>query len=42
LWTADFKEEKAVDLEYRYVEDTMPCGVLAPNAAMHENLGKFF
>ena len=40
LWTAEFKEEiaalfhKAVDLEYRYAEDTMPCGVLGMNASM--------
>jgi len=40
LWTADFKEEinalfrTAVDLEYRYAEDTMPRGVLGMNAAM--------
>jgi ribonucleoside-diphosphate reductase beta chain len=40
LWTAQFKEEinalfhKAVDLEYRYAEDTMPRGVLGLNASM--------
>jgi ribonucleoside-diphosphate reductase beta chain len=40
LWTADFKAEikvlfqKAVDLEYRYAEDTMPRGVLGMNASM--------
>jgi ribonucleoside-diphosphate reductase beta chain len=40
LWTAEFREEikglflKAVDLEYRYAEDTMPRGVLGLNAAM--------
>jgi ribonucleoside-diphosphate reductase beta chain len=40
LWTADFKAEiralflKAVDLEYRYAEDTMPRGVLGLNASM--------
>jgi ribonucleoside-diphosphate reductase beta chain len=40
LWTADFRAEihdimkKAVDLEYRYAEDTMPRGVLGLNAPM--------
>jgi ribonucleoside-diphosphate reductase beta chain len=40
LWTADFKAEikalfmKAVELEYRYAEDTMPRGVLGLNASM--------
>jgi len=40
LWTAAFKEEiaalfhKAVELEYRYAEDTMPRGVLGMNASM--------
>ena len=40
LWTADFKNEikglfmKAVELEYRYAEDTMPRGVLGLNASM--------
>jgi len=40
LWTADFKAEiralfeKAVALEYRYAEDTMPRGVLGMNASM--------
>ena len=40
LWTAAFKGEiralflKAVDLEYRYAEDTMPRGVLGMNASM--------
>ena len=40
LWTAQFKDEikalflKAVDLEYRYAEDTMPRGVLGLNASM--------
>ncbi len=47
LWTAAFKEEitalfhKAVDLEYRYAEDTMPRGVLGMNAAMMEDYLKF-
>ena len=40
LWTAQFKDEikalflQAVDLEYRYAEDTMPRGVLGLNASM--------
>jgi ribonucleoside-diphosphate reductase beta chain len=40
LWTATFKAEiktlfeKAVELEYRYAEDTMPRGVLGMNASM--------
>ncbi len=40
LWTAEFKAEikllfeQAVDLEYRYAEDTMPRGVLGMNASM--------
>ena len=40
LWTAGFKAEikslfeKAVELEYRYAEDTMPRGVLGMNASM--------
>jgi len=40
LWTPEFREEiqrlmqKAVDLEYRYAEDTMPRGVLGLNATM--------
>jgi ribonucleoside-diphosphate reductase beta chain len=40
LWTAEFKAEinqlfkQAVDLEYRYAEDTMPRGVLGLNASM--------
>ena len=40
LWTAAFREEvqqlfrKAVELEYRYAEDTMPRGVLGLNASM--------
>jgi ribonucleoside-diphosphate reductase beta chain len=40
LWTAAFKAEiralfeKAVQLEYRYAEDTMPRGVLGMNASM--------
>ena len=40
LWTPQFKDEikalflKAVELEYRYAEDTMPRGVLGLNASM--------
>ncbi len=40
LWTAELREEvrgimrTAVDLEYRYAEDTMPRGVLGLNAPM--------
>ncbi|MCS6811332.1 MAG: ribonucleotide-diphosphate reductase subunit beta [Tepidimonas sp.] len=40
LWTPEFKREikelflTAVDLEYRYAEDTMPRGVLGLNASM--------
>ena len=40
LWTPEFKTdiralfEKAVELEYRYAEDTMPRGVLGLNASM--------
>jgi ribonucleoside-diphosphate reductase beta chain len=40
LWTPEFRAElkeiflKAVDLEYRYAEDTMPRGVLGLNANM--------
>jgi ribonucleoside-diphosphate reductase beta chain len=40
LWTAEFKAEikalflQAVELEYRYAEDTMPRGVLGMNASM--------
>ncbi|MFM1879879.1 MAG: hypothetical protein RLZZ344_113 [Pseudomonadota bacterium] len=40
LWTPEFRSElqalfmKAVDLEYRYAEDTMPRGVLGLNASM--------
>ena len=40
LWTASFKAEikalflKAVELEYKYAEDTMPRGVLGMNASM--------
>ena len=40
LWTSEFKAEinalfmEAVELEYRYAEDTMPRGVLGLNASM--------
>ena len=40
LWTTEFKAEikalfeRAVELEYRYAEDTMPRGVLGMNASM--------
>ncbi len=40
LWTAEFKAEikalfmEAVELEYKYAEDTMPRGVLGMNASM--------
>ena len=40
LWTPEFKAEikglfeQAVELEYRYAEDTMPRGVLGTNASM--------
>jgi len=46
-WTAEFREEikglflKAVDLEYRYAEDTMPRGVLGLNAAMFKGYLRF-
>ncbi len=47
LWTAEFRQEiaelfkKAVDLEYRYAEDTMPRGVLGLNAAMFKGYLRF-
>ncbi len=40
LWTAEFRDEvtalfhQAIELEYRYAEDTMPRGVLGMNASM--------
>ena len=43
LWTPEFKAEikeifmKAVELEYRYAEDTMPRGVLGMNASMFKD-----
>ncbi len=47
LWTNAFKEEiqglmqKAVELEYRYAEDTMPRGVLGLNASMFKEYLRF-
>jgi ribonucleoside-diphosphate reductase beta chain len=47
LWTPAFREEivglfhKAVELEYRYAEDTMPRGVLGLNAAMFKEYLRF-
>jgi len=47
LWTADFKAEirelfkEAVELEYRYAEDTMPRGVLGLNASMFKSYLRF-
>ncbi|MBI4190275.1 MAG: ribonucleotide-diphosphate reductase subunit beta [Betaproteobacteria bacterium] len=47
LWTQEFRQEiheimrKAVDLEYRYAEDTMPRGVLGLNAPMFKEYLRF-
>jgi len=47
LWTAEFKAEitgifrQAVDLEYKYAEDTMPRGVLGLNASMFKGYLRF-
>lgn len=47
LWTAAFRQEiaelfkKAVELEYRYAEDTMPRGVLGLNALMFKAYLRF-
>jgi len=47
LWTAEFRAEireifkAAVDLEYRYAEDTMPRGVLGLNASMFKSYLRF-
>ncbi|KXW55764.1 ribonucleotide-diphosphate reductase subunit beta [Ferrovum sp. PN-J185] len=47
LWTESFKNEvkelmqKAVELEYRYAEDTMPRGVLGLNAHMFKEYLRF-
>ncbi|MET3120070.1 ribonucleoside-diphosphate reductase beta chain [Undibacterium sp. GrIS 1.8] len=47
LWTATFRDEikslflRAVELEYRYAEDTMPRGVLGLNAPMFKGYLRF-
>jgi ribonucleoside-diphosphate reductase beta chain len=47
LWTAEFRDEiralflQAVELEYRYAEDTMPRGVLGLNATMFKGYLRF-
>jgi ribonucleoside-diphosphate reductase beta chain len=47
LWTPEFREEiqalirHAVELEYRYAEDTMPRGVLGLNAPMFKEYLRF-
>jgi ribonucleoside-diphosphate reductase beta chain len=47
LWTPEFRAEitelfkEAVELEYRYAEDTMPRGVLGLNAAMFKGYLRF-
>ena len=47
LWTPEFRDEiralmkQAVELEYRYAEDTMPRGVLGLNAAMFKEYLRF-
>ncbi|WP_020651979.1 ribonucleotide-diphosphate reductase subunit beta [Massilia niastensis] len=47
LWTPEFRDEikqlflKAVELEYRYAEDTMPRGVLGLNAPMFKGYLRF-
>ncbi len=47
LWTNEFQEElkalflEAVELEYRYAEDTMPRGVLGLNAPMFKGYLRF-
>jgi len=47
LWTPEFREEirglmrRAVDLEYRYAEDTMPRGVLGLNASQFKEYLRF-
>ncbi len=47
LWTSEFRDEiqelfkKAVELEYRYAEDTMPRGVLGLNASMFKEYLRF-
>jgi ribonucleoside-diphosphate reductase beta chain len=47
LWTPEFRSEireifkQAVELEYRYAEDTMPRGVLGLNASMFKSYLRF-
>src|SRR5256886_17535342 len=47
LWTPQFRDEmgelfgRAVELEYRYAEDTMPRGVLGLNAPMFKEHLRF-
>ncbi|NOU20275.1 MAG: ribonucleotide-diphosphate reductase subunit beta [Methyloglobulus sp.] len=47
LWTTEFRDEikilmqQAVELEYRYAEDTMPRGVLGLNAVMFKEYLRF-
>ncbi len=47
LWTAEFRADireifkQAVELEYRYAEDTMPRGVLGLNASMFKSYLRF-
>ena len=47
LWTDEFRDEikalmqQAVELEYRYAEDTMPRGVLGLNASMFKEYLRF-
>jgi ribonucleoside-diphosphate reductase beta chain len=47
LWTSEFRDEikalmqQAVELEYRYAEDTMPRGVLGLNAGMFKEYLRF-
>jgi ribonucleoside-diphosphate reductase beta chain len=47
LWTVEFRDEikslflRAVELEYRYAEDTMPRGVLGLNATMFKGYLRF-
>ena len=47
LWTADMREETyemirtAVDLEYRYAEETMPNGILGLNCGLFKEFLRF-